>query len=146
MIRQKLSILKCGFLKKSFIINAPLVSCPFPVITFGLVQQQTHPKVMTGNGQLTRGAFIINDFVRNPHFSRWFFIVSTIKNKRRNFSSFLLESFLWYSFQKIYLCNDIVWELKSDISSSIIKSNLSSKNKENYHHNVQSKEHFSIQF
>ena len=26
--------LKCGFLKKSFIMNAPLVSCPFPVITF----------------------------------------------------------------------------------------------------------------
>ena len=24
---------------------------------------------MTGNGQLTRGAFIINDFLRNPHFS-----------------------------------------------------------------------------
>ena len=28
------SILKCGFLKKSFIMNAPLVICPFPVITF----------------------------------------------------------------------------------------------------------------
>ena len=63
--------LKCGFLKKSFIMNAPLVSCPFPVITFGWVQQQTHPKVMTGNGQLTRGAFIINDFFRNPHFKWW---------------------------------------------------------------------------
>ena len=24
---------------------------------------------MTGNGQLKRGAFIINDFLRNPHFS-----------------------------------------------------------------------------
>ena len=35
--------LKCGFLKKSFIMNAPLVSCPFLVITFGWVQQQTHP-------------------------------------------------------------------------------------------------------
>ena len=46
-----------------------LVSCPFSVITFGWVQQQTHPKVMTGNEQLTRGAFIINDFLRNPHFS-----------------------------------------------------------------------------
>ena len=34
-----------------------------------LMQQQTHPKVMTGNGQLTRDAFIIiNDFLRNPHF------------------------------------------------------------------------------
>ena len=33
------------------------------------VQQQTQPKEMTGNGQLTRGAFMINDFLRNPHFS-----------------------------------------------------------------------------
>ena len=60
--------LKCGFLKKSFIMNAPLVSCPLPVITFGCC---TYPKVMTGNGQLTRGAFIINDFLRNPHFSNY---------------------------------------------------------------------------
>ena len=50
-------------------MNAFLVSCPFLVITFGWVQQQTHPKVMTGNGQLTRGAFMMNDFLRNPHFS-----------------------------------------------------------------------------
>ena len=53
-------------------MNAPLVCCPFPVIHFGWVQQQTHPKRMTGNGQLTRSAFIINDvndFLRNPHFS-----------------------------------------------------------------------------
>ena len=67
-VRSRLEILsraflKCGFLKKSYIMNAPLVSCPFPVIVFGCVQQQTHPKVMTGNGQLTRGAFIINDFI-----------------------------------------------------------------------------------
>ena len=27
-------------------------------------------KVITGNGQLTRGLFIIIDFLRNPHFSR----------------------------------------------------------------------------
>ena len=27
------------------------------------------PKVMTGNGQLTRDAFMINDFLRNPHFN-----------------------------------------------------------------------------
>ena len=37
---------KCGFLKKSFIKNVPFVSSPFP-ISFGWVQQQTHPKVMT---------------------------------------------------------------------------------------------------
>ena len=63
-------LLKCVFLKKSFIMNAPLVSCPFPVITLGWVRQQTHPKGMTGNGQLTKGAFIIiSDCLRNPHFS-----------------------------------------------------------------------------
>ena len=44
--------------KKSFIMNAPLVSCPFPVITFGLLLH-LHLKLMTGNGQLTRGAFIM---------------------------------------------------------------------------------------
>ena len=36
-------------------MNARLVSCPSPVITFGWVWFSTHPKVMTGNGQLTRG-------------------------------------------------------------------------------------------
>ena len=73
--------LKCGFLKKSFVMNAPLVSCPFPVIRFGWVQlqQQTHPKWMNGNGQLTRGAFIINDFLRNPHFSTHF--ISELKSR-----------------------------------------------------------------
>ena len=42
------SPLKCGFLKKSFIMNAPLVRCPFPVFTFGWVQQQkkdAHPSI-----------------------------------------------------------------------------------------------------
>ena len=43
------AFLKCGLFKKSFIMNAPLVSFLFPVITFGSVQQKTHPKVMTGN-------------------------------------------------------------------------------------------------
>ena len=38
---------------KSFIMNVPVAP----------------PKVMTGNRQLTRGAFIINDFLRNPHFN-----------------------------------------------------------------------------
>ena len=28
-----------------------------------------HPKVITGNGQLTRGAITINDFLRNSQFS-----------------------------------------------------------------------------
>ena len=62
-IRKKKSSLKCGFHNKSFILNAPLVSCPIPVIRSGWVQQQTHPKRMTGIGQLTRGAFRINDLL-----------------------------------------------------------------------------------
>jgi hypothetical protein len=55
--------LKYGFHNKSFILIAPLVSCPIPVIRSGWVQQQTHPKRMTGIGQLTKGAFRINDFL-----------------------------------------------------------------------------------
>ena len=62
--------LKYGFHNKSFILNAPLVSCPFPVIHFGWVCCCTYPKRMTGNGQLTTGAFRINVLLRNPHFSR----------------------------------------------------------------------------
>ena len=58
----------CGFHKKSFIMNAPLVSCPFPVIRFGWVCCYIHPQRMTENGQLTRGAFITNDCLRNLHF------------------------------------------------------------------------------
>ena len=36
-------ILKCGFLKKSFIMIAPLVSYPSPVITFGWVGATAKP-------------------------------------------------------------------------------------------------------
>ena len=61
--------LKYGFHNKSFILIAPLVSCPIPVIRSGWVQQQTHPKRMTGIWQLTRGAFRINALLWNPHFS-----------------------------------------------------------------------------
>ena len=50
-------------------MNAPLVSCPLPVIRFGWVCCCTHPRRMTGNGQLRRGAFKIDDCLRNPHFS-----------------------------------------------------------------------------
>ena len=34
------------------------------------VQQQTHQKVMTGNGQLTKVHSQLNDFIRNPYFSK----------------------------------------------------------------------------
>ena len=54
---------KYGFHNKSFILNAPLVSCPIPVIRFGWVCCCTHPERMTGIGQLTRGAFRINDLL-----------------------------------------------------------------------------------
>ena len=56
-------VLKYGFHNKSFILNAPLVSCPIPVICSGWVQQKTHPKQMTGIGQLTRGPFRMKDFL-----------------------------------------------------------------------------------
>ena len=32
---------------------------------------------MTGNGQLTRGAFIMNDFLRNTHFKRFDYLNKT---------------------------------------------------------------------
>ena len=41
----------------------------FQSSNFGWVCCCTHPIVMSGNGQLTRGAFIIYHFLRNPHFS-----------------------------------------------------------------------------
>ena len=63
------SYLKYGFHNKSFILHAPLVSCPIPVIRFGLVCCCIHPKQMTGIGELTKGAFKINDLLRNPYFS-----------------------------------------------------------------------------
>ena len=70
-------ILKCGFLKKSFIMNAPLVSCQFPAITFGLWVGATAnpPKSDDWKWELTRGAFIINGFLRNSHFSFFLYTV-----------------------------------------------------------------------
>ena len=45
-----------GFLKKLFLKSAPLSVDHFQssLLAFGWVQQQTHPKVMTGNGQLAK--------------------------------------------------------------------------------------------
>ena len=40
------------------------------VITFGWVQQQNPSKRDDRYAQLTRGAFIINDFLQNPNFSK----------------------------------------------------------------------------
>ena len=62
--------LKYGFHKKSFILNATLVSCPFPSsLLGGFAVAPTSkaianpPKSEDGNGQLTRIAFKINDFL-----------------------------------------------------------------------------------
>ena len=59
-------MLKRGFRKKSFIMNAPLFSqLSISVITFGWVQHQTSDDRYA---QLTRGVFMINDFLQNPTF------------------------------------------------------------------------------
>ena len=79
------TVLKYGFHNKSFILNAPLVSCPIPVIRSGWVQQQIHPKRMTGIGKLTRGAFRIKDLLWNPHFSQDFHILEILLPFRHNF-------------------------------------------------------------
>ena len=63
---------KYGFHNKSFFLNAPLASCPIPVIRFGRVCCCTHPEWMTGIGQRTRGAFRIKDLLWNPYFSNHF--------------------------------------------------------------------------
>ena len=55
-----INLLKNGFHNKSFI----------PVIRFGWVCCCTHPKQMTGIGQLTRGTFRINDLLWNPYFRK----------------------------------------------------------------------------
>ena len=69
------------FITSHLFLNAPLISCPIRVISSGWVQQQTHPKWMTGIGQLTKGAFRIKDLLWNPHFTyhilkhyRWQFL------------------------------------------------------------------------
>jgi hypothetical protein len=62
--------LKYGFHKKSFILNETLVSCPFPSSLLGgfavaptSKAAANPPKSEDGNGQLTRVAFKINDFL-----------------------------------------------------------------------------------
>jgi hypothetical protein len=62
--------LKYGLHKKSFILNATLVSCPFSSSLLGgfavalLVGATANPpKSEDGNGQLTRVAFKINYFL-----------------------------------------------------------------------------------
>jgi hypothetical protein len=55
------------FLRSHLIMNAPLSVDYFQsVITVGWLLQQTHPKVMTENGQLTKVHSQFIDFLRNP--------------------------------------------------------------------------------
>ena len=53
----KNSLSKCGFRKKSFIMNAPLVSRAYLSSLLGGCNNKSDDKY----AQLTRGAFIIND-------------------------------------------------------------------------------------
>ena len=60
-------LLKSGFLMKSFIMNAPLW-VEHLLITFGWVQHSKSTKKWWLKCSTHKGAFIINDFLRNPHF------------------------------------------------------------------------------
>ena len=84
---------KYGFHSKSFILNVPLVSFPIPVFHFGWVQQQTHPKQMTGIGQLTRGAFRINDLLWNPYLVDSIWVPNAKFSLEANFWNYI---FMWY--------------------------------------------------
>ena len=69
--QQLLYCLKCVFLKKkSFIMNAPLW-VEHLLITFWWVQHSKLTKKLWLRCSTHKGAFIINDFLRNPHFSKW---------------------------------------------------------------------------
>ena len=52
-------------LKRNLPCSHFFLKCNKTPLLKSLLQQQTHLKVMTGNGQLTRGAFIINDFKKS---------------------------------------------------------------------------------
>ena len=71
MLHRSLSV------KKNFEFHRRVQKCHFGNFSLlakwqngGWVSCCTHPKVITGNGQLTRSVFIIIDFLRNLHFSR----------------------------------------------------------------------------
>ena len=85
---------------KSFIINEPLVSCPISVFCFDLFMSCTHPKWMNGIGQMTKGAFRINDFLWNPYF-RW----STMESQ--HFENLLLYHQVWTQKETCY-CVEII--------------------------------------
>ena len=67
---KKMHDLKFGFLKKSFIMNATLW-VEHLLITFWCVQHSKPTKKWWLRCSTHKGAFIINDFLRNPHFSQF---------------------------------------------------------------------------
>ena len=69
--------LKYGFCNKSFILNAPLVSCPIPVIRFGWVCCCTHPKQMTGIGQ----SVLKQSYIEIDNYWKWATDQRCIQNK-----------------------------------------------------------------
>ena len=69
--------LKYGLHNKSFILNAPLVSCPIPVICFGWVCCCTHPKQMTGIGQSVLKQF----YIEIDNYWKWATDQRCIQNK-----------------------------------------------------------------
>ena len=85
---------------KSFILNAPLVSCPISVFCFDLFMSCTHPKWMNGIGQMTKGAFRINHLLWNPYF-RW----STMESQ--HFENLLLYHQVWTQKETCY-CVEII--------------------------------------
>ena len=77
-------------------MNAPLVISPFPVIWFGWVCCCTHPQWMTGNGQLTRGVFMVNDCLRNPHFRCLFVTIADFGPANVIFGKSIRGSLFYY--------------------------------------------------
>ena len=62
-------LLKCGFLKKLFIMNAPLCSWTslHPFLELLVCAHTKSAKKWWRDFQLHKGTFLINDLLRNPH-------------------------------------------------------------------------------
>ena len=58
--------LMCQCTKMWILQEVIFYECTSSQLRVGLL---LHPEVLTRYAQLTRGAFIINDFLQNPHFS-----------------------------------------------------------------------------
>ena len=74
MTTKTIEILKCGFHKEVIYYGCTSSQLSIFVITFGWVPDlvgatANPPKSDDRYAQLTRGAFIINEFLQNPHFN-----------------------------------------------------------------------------